>query len=375
VKVSQTLYETPYGSFKLTRYPARSKESLLPWCGADTLLLDALYAHPVSPAGTLVVNDSQGAISIALQPKAAWTDSSIAQLALAGNEQQNEGTATEIIWSTQHPPSTQYVALRVPKQRRYFEHQLSVLASTLAEGATIFAAGMDKHLSPHTADLLEKYIGPTQRHRGRLKARLFTATKDSRKAPGVSSQSSYYCEFLDATLISQPNVFSADALDLGSRFLLSQLHSLAPAETLVDLACGNGVLGLSAYKAGLASNVIFIDESAMAVASAQSNAQQLYPDHSQCFSFHQGDGLANYAGAQADLIICNPPFHMDHTVDDFSGKRLLLQCAEHTAPGGKLCVVANRHLDYQSSLKRSFGRIEKLATNSKFNIFLAHKSR
>jgi 23S rRNA (guanine1835-N2)-methyltransferase len=156
--------------------------------------------------------------------------------------------------------------------------------------------------------------------------------------------------------------------------LLQQLPVLSPVERLVDLACGNGVLGLAAFRMQLARQVLYCDESAMAVASAKYNARQLFPTAFERFEFLHGDGLLDYRGTAAQLVLCNPPFHSQHTVDEYVGRRLLAQCSEHLAAGGSLCLVANRHLDYKATLKRGFDRVEKLAGDSKFTVWLAHRN-
>ena len=370
-----TRFETPYGSFKLQRYPARRAEPLQAWCAADSLLLQEVQQRAVSRINMLVVNDDHGALCVALQPQALWTDSALAVQALQHNESVNERTPTPVLWSDQIPAfAPDFIVLRIPKQLPFFEYQLSRLALWMAPGTTLLVAGMDKHLSSRTAKILERHIGPTQRHRGQHKARLFSAVRDERPAVTIDDTSGYVCASLDGELRALPNVFSRDKLDQGSRFLVAYMDTLSPAETVIDLACGNGVLGLVAFKQGLAKSVIFCDESAMAIASAQNNASTLFPQQTSSFAFHQGDGLLGYTGAPAELILCNPPFHLNHTVDEFAGRHLLDQCGQYLHANGRLCLVANRHLDYLPTLKRRFGRVEKAASNEKFTIWLAHKN-
>ncbi len=368
-------YRTSYGTFELHRYPARRQEPLQAWCAADSLLLEAISKLPVTAEDILVVNDEQGALCVALQPAALWTDSALSAQALERNCRINDRERTPLVWSTQSPScKPACVALRIPKQLPYLEYQLARLARLMPPGATLLAAGMDKHLSPRTAQILERHIGPTERQRGQRKARLFCATRDDRPASTYNATATYHCEVLDAQLRALPNVFSRDKLDIGSRFLLDYLDQLAPVETVIDLACGNGVLGLAAVKKGLARDVVFCDESSMAIASAWLNASQLFPQQTENFDFHHGDGLLGYEGAPAELILCNPPFHLNHTVDEFAGRHLLQQCSQHLRPGGRLCLVANRHLDYMPTLKRGFADVEQVARNNKFIIWLAQKA-
>jgi 16S rRNA (guanine1207-N2)-methyltransferase len=109
----------------------------------------------------------------------------------------------------------------------------------------------------------------------------------------------------------------------------------------------------------------------MAIASARANADKLFAG--QPINFHHGDGLLNYTGAPAQLILCNPPFHLNHRIDETVGRRLLVQAASHLCEGGALCLVANRHLNYLPVLKREFKQVERLAQNGKFIIWKATK--
>lgn len=368
-------FQTPYGEFNLTRYATRANEDLLAWCSADLLALEEVHHRGIHGSRIVVINDAHGALSTAMQPQALWTDSALAVLALRHNEQANSRTETPVFWSTETPTTApDMVVIRVPKQRAFFEYQLSQLAHWLPAGTPVLAAGMDKHLSLHTAQILEHYIGPTKRHRGRRKARLFSAIRDNRPVREIIANAAYFCGALNTELQALPNVFSRDKLDIGSRFLLEHLHKVAAVETVVDLACGNGVLGLVAVKQGLAQKIIFCDESAMAIASSKANANRVFPEAAHHFQFHHGDGLASYRGDTAQLILCNPPFHQEHTVNEFAGRRLLDQCSHHLAPGGCLLLVANRHLDYYSLLRRTFATVEKCAGNTKFTILVARKN-
>ena len=374
MSVASAQFSTPYGDFTLDRYPYRSKEPLQAWCSADSLLLEAAAQQQLQPASTLLLNDEQGALCVPFRATGLWTDSALAAIAVRANLQANHLPHIPITWSTGQPPGTHSaVMMRIPKQLPYFEYQLGTLAQLLPEGARVLAAGMDKHLSPYTARLLDHYIGVTRRHRGRRKARLFESIRRSGPCPPPPGATSYYCRELDAELYCQPNVFSRTQLDIGTRFLLQHLNQLDSVDSAIDLACGNGVIGLATCQSGLAQHVAFCDESAMAVASARENCQRLYPGSPDRFSFFHGDGLLDYPGKRADLILCNPPFHSQHAVDEFAGKRLLQQCGDYLHSGGTLCLVANRHLDYGPVLRRKFTFAERLAQNSKFILWLARK--
>lgn len=367
-------FDSPFGALYLSRYPSRSDEVLLAWCSADLLLLAEVKRRGVHGDRLVVVNDAHGALSVALHPQAMWTDSALAVLALRRNERANGSRPTPVVWSTELPAcAPELVVMRIPKQLALFEYQLSQLASWLQPGATVLAAGMDKHLSAHTAAILERFIGATQRSPGQRKARLFCAVKDDRPGGDREHNTAYYCAPLEAHLQGLPNVFSREKLDSGTGFLIEHLHLSQPVDTALDLACGNGVLGLAAMHRGLARKLVFCDESAMAIASARLNARQLFPQAASNIFFHHGDGLENYTGEAAQLILCNPPFHQEHTVNEFAGLHLLAHCGQHLRAGGCLLLVANRHLNYLDFLRKRFSTVEKCAANTRFNIIKACK--
>lgn len=342
---------------------------------ADSLLVDHAATYSTPGDITLVVNDEFGAVCCALQASNLWTDSYLSSLSVQSNLKRNSLPSVNVLWSIdtlpEHltPETCKLVVMRVPKQLSYLEYQLSQLSRLLAVGTPVLIAGMDKHLSPATASLIEKYIGPTERHKGQQKARLFSACKDERQPELFSGSGNYYSEQLKRPLVSLANVFAREKMDIGSRFLLDSLGSIAATDRVIDLACGNGIIGLTAASRGLCKSLLMCDESAMAIASAGINEERCAPDCD--VNYHHGDGLLEYDGEPANLILCNPPFHLHHRVDEGVGRRLLAQCATHLVKGGSLCLVANRHLNYLTVLKREFSTVEKLAQNNKFIIWQA----
>jgi len=372
---STVLFSSSAGCYELHRYPARKNEVLRAWNSADTLLIEQVLHECTEPSDILVVNDDYGALTTALKPVSLWSDSAMANTAIAENCARNQLQPPPICSAVDLPkPHFNIVAMKIPKQFAYFEYQLHTLAGKLPEGAILVASGMDKHLSPKVANLLERHIGPTTRHRGKSKARCFTARYDGRTPDAeFSASKSYFNEFLGVDMLSLANVFSGDKLDSGSRVLIDALRELKPATHCIDLACGNGVLGLSAHRLGLCKTLALCDESAMAIASAKKNAASINPSDLSAISYHHGDGLLDYPGPRAELILSNPPFHSNHTVQEYVGERLLTQSAAHLASSGRLCLVANRHLKYLPVLKRGFSRVEKLSENSKFIVWLAAK--
>jgi 23S rRNA (guanine1835-N2)-methyltransferase len=121
------------------------------------------------------------------------------------------------------------------------------------------------------------------------------------------------------------------------------------------------------------ATVHFVDESFMAVASAEENFLRALGAKRQAI-FRAGDGLTDFEPNSADLILCNPPFHQQHTVGDQIASSMFKHSRRILRPGGELWVIGNRHLDYHVALKRLFGTCSVVAANAKFVILRARIS-
>lgn len=367
---ASTRLTLPEGTFELRRYPSRKREPLQAWCGADLLLLEAARENVLPGTDLLVVNDEHGVLSTVLGPTALWTDSALAAMALSRNIRRNNRCPVSVVWSTGTPPGgAKRVLMRIPKNMAYFDYQLAALQALMAPGAELVCGGMDKHLSANTPGMIERYFGRVTRHRGSRRARLFSAVRGSEPEKALPVRPGYFCDLLGATLAGGANVFSSGSVDPGSRLLIEQFPRLAPARRVADLACGLGLIGLAALRGGIAETVLFADESAMALQASRDNVETLLGDQAPA-QFHHGDGLTGVTGT-FDLILCNPPFHSGHTVDDHVGRRLVAHALRHLRPGGRLCLVANRHLSYRKMLRQHFAATERLAANAKFTVWLA----
>lgn len=355
-------------TLKLQRYPRN--EQLQAWNSADRLLLERWQTLQGEAESTWVVNDDFGALTVVTGAAQSWSDSWLAHHAIIRNwtvQQMPEQPA--LVAGSDHPGGPcRIILMKVPKQQAAFIQQLKVLRSVIPQPVTLLCAGMDKHLSRHTAQWIESCAGDTQRHRGQFKARLFEARLEPDNTPLEESVRQLLIPGFPQPLTTLPGVFSSEQLDGGTRLMLEQLASFPVADNACDLACGNGVLGLALLNAGKAARMTFADESALALLCARRNLATLFPDRSSTDRFYWGDGLAGDS-EKYELIICNPPFHQGHVMDAHFGKRLLRQCAEHITAQGHLFVVANRHLPYQGLLKRHFKQVSIAAQNNKYQLW------
>ncbi|WP_333878477.1 methyltransferase [Methylobacter sp.] len=366
------------GEFELNRLPKRPRELLQAWDAADEYLLDTVAERLklLDGARMLIVNDSFGALAVALSAfrPYAVSDSYLSQQATRLNLAVNNlpEHSVSLLNSLGMPEGIfDLVLIKVPKTLALLEDELIRLRPHLTASTQVIVAGMIKSLPPSVWKLLERLVGPTTTSLARKKARLIFASLDT----GLSAPSSpypvcYQLENTDYLISNHANVFSRDSLDIGTRFFLQHLPSRRDACNIIDLGCGNGLVGLIAAERSPEATVHFVDESFMAIASARENFQRVFGEQREA-TFCVGDGLIEAEPESADLILCNPPFHQQNTIGDQIAVSLFKQSRRVLRKGGELWVIGNRHLNYHSYLDRLFGAHSIIASNSKFIIVKA----
>ncbi|MFF4342040.1 methyltransferase [Kitasatospora sp. NPDC001540] len=378
-------FTTAWGEFELARFPEDPREQLRAWDAADDYLLRHLHEEAVPLDGAVtVLGDRWGALSTALAPKAgaltAVTDSYLASHAIAANLARNGLAPSAVaVRSTQDaPPSRIDVLLvRVPKSLALLEDQLHRLAPAVHEGTVVAGTGMVTEIHTSTLNLFERILGPTRTSLAVRKARLIHTTPAPdlvrpanpwplryRLPDGIGVLSG-------RQVANQAGVFCADRLDIGTRFFLQHLpEPTGTPRRVVDLGCGNGIVGTAAALADPRAELLFVDESFQAVASAEETFRtNLGPERPA--EFLVGDALADVPTASADLVLLNPPFHSHQATTNAIAHRMFTGARRVLRPGGELRVVGNRHLGYHVTLRRLFGGCRTVAGSPKFTVLSA----
>ncbi|MFC7258583.1 methyltransferase [Streptomyces lutosisoli] len=373
---------TPWGEYELARFPEDPREQLRAWDAADTYLLRHLAESGTPLTGSVVVvGDRWGALATALSAHRPTqiTDSFLAQeatranLARAGAEED----AVRLLTTQDAPPERIDVLLvRVPKSLALLEDQLHRLAPGVHEGTVVVGTGMVKEIHTSTLHLFERILGPTRTSLAEKKARLIFCTplagiaRDANPWPYSYELPDGIGQVSGRTVVNHAGVFCADRLDIGTRFFLQHLPRSRGAERVVDLGCGNGVLGTAVALANPEAEVLFVDESYQAVASAEATYRANAQGDAE---FRVGDGLTDVPAGSVDLVLNNPPFHSHQATTDTTAWRMFSEARRALRPGGELWVIGNRHLGYHLKLRRLFGNSELVAGDAKFVILRAVK--
>ncbi|MGX1488622.1 23S rRNA (guanine1835-N2)-methyltransferase [Streptomyces tendae] len=372
---------TPWGALALTRFPEDPRDRLRAWDASDEYLLAHLAEQDVPLSGTVVVvGDRWGALvtALAAHRPTQITDSWLAQEATRANLARHgvEPGAVRLLTTQDPPPARIDVLLvRVPKSLALLEDQLLRLAPSVHEGTVVVGTGMVREIHTSTLELFGRILGPTRTSLAKRKARLIFCTPE----PSVERPANpwpYTYTLPDgvgavsgSTVVNHAGVFCADRLDIGTRFFLAHLPGGRGPRRVVDLGCGNGVVGTAVALANPEAEVLFVDESFQAVASAEATFKANgVPGHAE---FRVGDGMAGVPAGSVDLVLNNPPFHSHQATTDATAWRMFTGARRALRPGGELWVVGNRHLGYHVKLRRLFGNSEVVASEPKFVVLRA----
>lgn len=152
--------------------------------------------------------------------------------------------------------------------------------------------------------------------------------------------------------LTDAGVFSKKMIDFGSQVLLSCL-SFQQGETVLDVGCGYGPLGLSLVKAqGVHATMVDVNTRALDLAQKNADLNQVEAKIFQSNVYDQVEG-------SFDHIISNPPIR--------AGKKVVHQVLsgsfDHLNPGGDLTIVIQKKQGAPSAkakMEEVFGNCEIL---------------
>ena len=161
-------------------------------------------------------------------------------------------------------------------------------------------------------------------------------------------------------------VFSKKMIDFGSQVLLSTLD-FQEGESVLDVGCGYGPIGLSLAKAqGVVVTMVDVNERALELAKKNAARNQV---EAQIFSsdvYEAVDGVF-------DHVISNPPIR--------AGKKVVHQVItgsfDHLKTGGDLTIVIQKKQGAPSAkakMKETFGNCETVKKDKGYYILRSEKA-
>lgn len=176
---------------------------------------------------------------------------------------------------------------------------------------------------------------------------------------------------LDGRFVSRPGVFAWDRVDPASALLAEHLPPTLAGQA-ADLGCGYGYLSAELLRrCPDITSLDLYEAEARALDLARQNLAPFTPRVALDFLWHDVTaGLPR----KYDVIVTNPPFHAQGALDRPDiGRAFIASAAGALQPGGRLWLVANRHLPYESVLDARFGAVRIVAQAQGYKIIEAVK--
>lgn len=169
--------------------------------------------------------------------------------------------------------------------------------------------------------------------------------------------------------ITDAAVFSRDRIDFGSALLIEAME-ITPTDTVLDMGCGYGPIGMAAARLAAEGKVYLVDVNERAVDLARRN---LAANGITNAEVRVGDGPAPVADITFDKVLTNPPIR--------AGKQTVYRMIDEAhailKPGGSIWVVIQTKQGAPSMKKRlaeRFGDVEDVEREAGFHVFKAVKA-
>lgn len=169
---------------------------------------------------------------------------------------------------------------------------------------------------------------------------------------------------------SQPGLFAWDRIDRGSALLAEHLPEDIEG-ICADFGCGYGYLSRTVLqKCPSISEIVCIDADHRALAVCERNLDGfsvrkrfVWEDLSRAVkSLHN-----------LDAVVMNPPFHEGRATEADLGRGFIAAAHAALRPGGRLYMVANRHLPYEDLLRELYSSGERLYEGEGYKIYFAKR--
>lgn len=350
-------------NYQFQRYPSTTNRSLKVASASDLLVSQYILGH--QPESITTFNDKFGVWATLFYKQISETVITHAsqQKAIALNLELNSLANLETE-SFKQPldilKAIDFAVVKIPKSLDLFELFVQQIHQSATKDTIVVCGFMTKYFSPKILAIAQIYFDSVEQSRAWKKSRLLIL-----KQPKKDVLDYDFCNEInwkDSTLKHYKGVFSADKIDIGTRFLLENFQ-LKPSENKVlDLACGNGIIGFDLLQRQPNLQITFVDDFNLAIASAKQNC------NSNSHTFICDNNLNALPDDTFDLIICNPPFHFEYENNIEVSLGMFEEVAKKLKPSGRFVLVANSHLNYKTHLVKWFNLVEVTHQNQKFQI-------
>ncbi len=320
--------------------------------GAEVTLYDDNVVAMEAAKRTLAANQIDGVI-----PARFWRESSV------DARQQHAARGMTV------SPSYDVAIINAPKGREVGRRLIRAATRALKVGGRLYIGGANRGGVKSLIDDARAVIG--EMNVIKIKAAHRVAVGVRGEALDLSDEP----EFTEHTATvrdqtwryaSSPGVFAWDRLDDGSRVLIETMQ-LKPTDTVLDLGCGNGLVGLAA---SLADRVVSVDASALAVEATRRTYEINRVTKAEALISDCGSAVFDRS---FEVVVTNPPFHQGVGTEYVVARQFVIDAAHVLKPGGTLWLVANRFLRYEREMADRFADVRVAYEDNRFRVLAAVK--
>jgi 16S rRNA (guanine1207-N2)-methyltransferase len=259
-----------------------------------------------------------------------------------------------------------------PRQREEARALLARAVRSAGTSGIVMASALNTEGARRIESDLEMLAGPVH-SLSKHKCRVFWTQPDSTAASELSRS----WETLDAprpiadgAFLSRPGLFAWDHIDAGSALLAESLPDDLRGRG-ADLGAGFGTLAAAVLaRCPRVKTLDLYEAEARALDLAKLNLAKTETAATLDFLWHDvTQGLTR----TYDFIVSNPPFHEGRADKTALGREFIQAAAGALVKGGRLLLVANRHLPYEATLAACFRIVKPIADRGGYKIIEAVK--
>jgi 16S rRNA (guanine1207-N2)-methyltransferase len=270
------------------------------------------------------------------------------------------------------------LVLVLPPRQREEARALFARAAQHAEGGIVLACVPNAEGAKSAQADLTALLG-TVSHLSKHKCRVFW---------GESLTSSLDPSLLEAWLaldrpqanaagyFSRPGLFAWDRVDSASGLLATHLPDDLHGQ-VADFGAGYGYLASQIIaRCPRITSLDLYEAEARALEPARLNIEHVIRESGRelAFGVHWHDVTVG-VDRRYDAIVSNPPFHQGRADLPDLGRAFIARAANALLPHGRLWLVANRHLPYESTLTTHFEQVCTVVTEEGFKVIEARGVR
>lgn len=273
------------------------------------------------------------------------------------------------------------VGIRIPHEKQALFQLLFDAFNILPIGGRCYIAGANNEGIKTAQKTIADIFGNANKLAEHASHRVVVATKrtDTPATPEIFdspylegdafSEMNVKLRGMPITVYSRPGVFSWDHVDEATALLADHMV-VNSGESVLDLGCGSGGLGVVAAKLSGSGRVRLVDADNEAVRSTRGTIEVAKAKNA---SVVVSDVASAVIDERFDVVVSNPPFHVGKATNLELPRQFIRDAFEVLNPKGRLYLVANRTLPYESMIQEQFGHVQTVHDGQRFKVLSAIK--